>query len=321
MTHHHPDISVVMSVYNNADTLQRCLDSILTQEGVTLEFIVINDGSTDATAEILDAAAGQDERLIVIHQSNQGLTRSLIDGCERAKANWIARQDADDVSLPGRLKTLLALTKEHADAVMVSSACNYMGPRDEFLCTVTRPTDPSEARQEVRDLGVGPPAHGTVMFLKSAYEAVGRYRTAFYYGQDADLWRRLAEYGGVAYAPEILYQCRLAPGDISGSRRKIQKQFGRLAHACQEARLKGQPEDEFLAQADALAATIREGRLSPPKRRDRWASAYLIGSLLEHQDPKAAREYFRESISFNVWAIRPRLKLLKSKLRGLTCGS
>ena len=316
MTHHHPDISVVMSVYNNADTLQRCLDSILTQEGVTLEFIVINDGSTDATAEILDAAAGQDERLIVIHQSNQGLTRSLIDGCERAKANWIARQDADDVSLPGRLKTLLALTKEHADAVMVSSACNYMGPRDEFLCTVTRPTDPSEARQEVRDLGVGPPAHGTVMFLKSAYEAVGRYRTAFYYGQDADLWRRLAEYGGVAYAPEILYQCRLAPGDISGSRRKIQKQFGRLGRACQDARRKRQSEQPYLEEAERLSVRIREGRLLPIKKRDRWLSLYHIASLLESHNPHSAVCYYEQAKDANPFALRPRWKAWKLRGRG-----
>lgn len=308
MTQQQPDVSVVMSVYNNADTLPRCLDSILGQEGVALEFIVINDGSTDATADMLDVAARQDARLIVIDQSNQGLTRSLIAGCERAKANWIARQDADDMSLPGRLKTLLALTKKHPEAVLVSSACRYMGPRDEYLCTITRPTDPVEARSQVRDQGIGPPAHGAVMFAKDAYGQVGGYRAVFYYGQDADLWRRLAENGGVAYTSDELYLYRLAPNAISGSRRKTQKQFGRLGHKCQQARCKGQSEQPYLERSDRLSLRIRKGHLPPARKRDQWLSFYHIGSLLESSDPQAAAYYFQQAKAANPLAFRPRWK-------------
>ena len=75
-----PDISVVMGVYNNADTLSAALDSILSQEGVELEFVVIDDGSTDGSASILDEAAKTDPRLRVVHKKNEGLTRALIDG-------------------------------------------------------------------------------------------------------------------------------------------------------------------------------------------------------------------------------------------------
>ncbi len=81
-----PDISVVMSVYNNADTLPAALESVLSQEGIELEFIVIDDGSTDGSGEILDEMATRDSRLKIIRKQNEGLTRALISVSARASA-------------------------------------------------------------------------------------------------------------------------------------------------------------------------------------------------------------------------------------------
>ena len=92
-----------MSVYNGASNLAATMDSILSQEGVEFEFIVVNDGSTDATGEILDDYARRDNRVRVIHQENTGLTRALIRGCAAASGEFIARQDAGDVSLRGKI--------------------------------------------------------------------------------------------------------------------------------------------------------------------------------------------------------------------------
>src|SRR5215472_5045758 len=98
-----PEVSVVMSVYNNAPDLARTLDSILSQEGVDFEFIVVNDGSSDQSGQILNKYAQRDSRLRIIHQENAGLTRALIRGCDVARGEYIARQDAGDFSLPDRL--------------------------------------------------------------------------------------------------------------------------------------------------------------------------------------------------------------------------
>ena len=98
-----PEVSVVMSVYNGATGLSRSVDSILSQEGVNLELIVVNDGSTDQSIDILQEYASSDERVRVISQQNQGLTKALVVGCAAAHAEYIARQDAGDISLPGRL--------------------------------------------------------------------------------------------------------------------------------------------------------------------------------------------------------------------------
>ena len=70
-----------MSVYNGASNLAATMNSILSQEGVSFEFIVVNDGSTDKTGEILDDFARRDSRVRIIHQENYGLTRALINGC------------------------------------------------------------------------------------------------------------------------------------------------------------------------------------------------------------------------------------------------
>jgi len=85
-----------MSVYNGGTALAATLDSVLAQEGVAFEFIVVDDGSTDGSGALLDDHAQRDERLRVIHQDNRGLTRALIRGCAAARGPFIARQDAGD---------------------------------------------------------------------------------------------------------------------------------------------------------------------------------------------------------------------------------
>src|SRR2546422_11093904 len=92
------DISVVLGVYNGAALLNETIESVLRQEGVKLELIAIDDGSTDDTADILTGYAARDSRVKVIHQENQGLTRALIRGCWYARGKYIARQDAGEVS-------------------------------------------------------------------------------------------------------------------------------------------------------------------------------------------------------------------------------
>ncbi|MGD9613566.1 MAG: glycosyltransferase family 2 protein, partial [Kiritimatiellia bacterium] len=251
-----PDVSVVMSVHDNADTLPAALKSILSQAGVALELIAVDDGSTDGSAAILDETAENDSRLRVVHQPNAGLTRALIAGCAWASAPWIARQDADDVSQPGRLAALLALARRQPEAVLLASAARCVGPRGECLRDVAVETDPARARQQLLAARTGPPAHGSAMFSRAAYEAVGGYRACFYYGQDSDLWMRLAERGGVAYLGEALYAYRWEPGAISGAGRSLQRKFGRWGQACRRARAAGRSEEPGLRAAARLADDV-----------------------------------------------------------------
>src|SRR5512141_2098427 len=88
-----PLVSVVMGVRNGAASLAATVDSLTGQEGVDLEIVVINDGSSDATGALLAARAAADPRLRVLERPGRGLTRSLIEGCQLARGQFIARQD------------------------------------------------------------------------------------------------------------------------------------------------------------------------------------------------------------------------------------
>src|SRR4051812_12365063 len=115
-----PVVSVVTSVHNGAAYLRDSLHSVLDQEGVAFEVIALDDGSTDGTPDILrQLAAGG--RLRVISQENQGLTRALHTGCLAARGEFIARHDADDRSLPGRLAKQAALLR--ADPSLSMASC------------------------------------------------------------------------------------------------------------------------------------------------------------------------------------------------------
>ena len=217
-----PDVSVVMSVYNGASNLAVTMNSILSQEGVELEFIVVNDGSTDKTGEILDDYARRDDRVRVIHQGNTGLTRALIRGCAAATGEFIARQDAGDVSLAGRLALQLDVFRNNSNVVMTSCGTRFVGPGNEVLYEVRQVGDELHRGLQHVDIGriYGPSSHTSVMFRRETYEKVGGYRAQFDVAQDLDLWMRLAEAGMCWATPEVLCEFHLSKNSISAVRRE-----------------------------------------------------------------------------------------------------
>src|SRR5205085_2352527 len=167
-----PDVSVVMGVHNGARHLRATMESILTQEGVSLEFIVVNDGSTDESASILNEYARRDARVKLINQANQGLTRALINGCAAASGKYIARQDVGDLSLPGRLFKQVACIRQHADAALVSCGTQYVGPRGEHLYEAVQASEEAQAQLLTLDPAAlrGPSSHGSALFPRLMYQ-------------------------------------------------------------------------------------------------------------------------------------------------------
>lgn len=304
---HQSSVSVVMSCFNDEATVGRAIKSIQAQTLQDWELVVINDGSSDGTAEILDNAAESDSRIRVYHQPNSGLTRALILGCEKAQSHLIARHDADDVSEPNRLAIQKSLLDHDSTLGFVSCWAESFtpdgAPLEKYCCNFGK----SEATDRLLNHREGPPAHGTIMMRKSVYNAVGGYRACFYYGQDADLWMRMAECSQFTHAPEVLYRFLRSPKSISGSQRHIQKQFGELGQLCRHARRANRPEAELLRQATALAATLRN-HTSDATRAGLSAVAmtYLIGSkLVSNGDPRARSYLFevlrRRPLHWKAW--------------------
>ena len=304
-----PLVSVVMSVYNDAERLAKTLGSILDQEGVELEFIVIDDGSTDETGRILDDWARRDPRLRVVHQENRGLTRALIRGCKMARGTYIARQDGGgDVSLPGRLAAQVAVMENEPGAVAVSCGTRYLGPAGEVLTEVVRKGD--EIQETLEDLyrsrKQGPSCHPSVLLLRVRYEEAGGYRPAFRVGQDLDLWLRMAEIGRFAALPQVFYETRLSSDSISANHRRAQGEALKTVTACGRCRRTGQSDDAVLAR---LSARRRPPLLSFGGKGNLQAARfhYFVAGMLKGKRPKRARYYYLKAT--RSWWLAPRVFL------------
>lgn len=285
-----PLVSVVMSVYNGKRYLHACLDSILAQEGVEFEVVVVNDGSTDGSSAILEEYERKDARVRVFRQENAGLTRALARGCGEARGPLIARQDDDDISMPGRLAKLAAVLQDQAAVAVVSSWVESTGPSDEILMSTQFPEGLKAGTEGVLR-GRRNPVHGSTMFRKADLDAIGGYRPEFYFAQDSDLWLRLADRGGFLFLPEALYRFRIVDGSITANHRDAQVRLYELAKACRQARIQGQAERPFLDEA----ALIRPGT-SSAGRPKRGAATYLIGRLLLKNGDMRASAYLRSYV-------------------------
>jgi len=285
-----PEVSVVMGVYNGEDDVHCAIDSILSQQGVDFEFIIVDVGSTDGTSEILNDFALENSRIRIIHQENSGLTRALIRGCNEARGMFIARQDADDISLPDRLHLQADALKNNNELAMISCWADWIGPESEYLYTIKPEDDPEEATRKILYEKAGPPAHGTAMFRRDAYQKAGGYRSEFQYAQDSDLWRRLGHVGMIGYVKKPLYCYRVSLTNISGTKTLLQAEYDRLAHACHHARLEGEDEECLLAEAKGLKTTFKS------KGGSGTDIAYFIGRCLAANRDRRALKYLRQAV-------------------------
>src|SRR5262245_19027368 len=177
-----------MSTFNDGEKLGETLDSIMRQEDVDFEIVVVNDGSTDHSGEILEKYVARDARIRVYSQENQGLTKSLIRGCFEARGVFIARHDVGDASDANRLSLQKSALESERELAFVSCWTQFCGPEWEFLYTIKgagKAKTPAWILSEDQRYGVtdGPSHHGSVMFRKTFYEEAGGYRSEFYYGQ------------------------------------------------------------------------------------------------------------------------------------------
>jgi len=304
-----PEVSVVLAVRDDPEGLRVAAASVLGQEGVDLELILVDDGSRDATTGIARESAARDGRVRILEGGGRGLTAALVLGCSEAQAPAIARQDAGDRSAPGRLARQLDLLRRRPEVVLASCWTEVVGPESEPLLTVTGGLesecvlrlDPFAAQEPE---SAGPTAHGSVVFRRAAYEAAGGYRPMFRLAQDWDLWWRLAERGGFSGVPAPLYVRQLVPGSISLRYDRDQRQMGTLAREAAQLRRTGGEEQPILLRAQELSNRVAARPAASKRAAAR--GLYFIGSLLRAQRDPRARRYFgaalrRDPLHFRAW--------------------
>jgi glycosyltransferase involved in cell wall biosynthesis len=310
-----PEVSVVMSVYNGAATLEETLSSVRSQTGCEFEIIVVNDGSTDGSGAMLDEWSRRDSRIRVFHQSNCGLTLALVRGCEQARGEFIARQDVGDTSLPGRLAVQTEMLKKDPRLAFVASHHQLVGPRGETLADPETGSDASSDLLQSRDGSRhASPRHGTVIFRKSAYLQAGGYRPEFYFAQDVELWSRLIEIGALAYAPQVLYRAKFDFGSITARHRAAQEKLRSLAVEATSLRRAGKSEADVLRRARAVRPAPNTGAQSSRLRATEVAAAYFVGSCLAQRRNPRARAYLIQALRRDPLHLRSWYKLLLSVL-------
>jgi glycosyltransferase involved in cell wall biosynthesis len=244
-----------MSVYNSSTYLKEAVDSVLNQSFNDFEFIIVDDGSTDPSAEILASYVARDARIVILTQSNQGLPAALNAGIAAARSEVIARMDADDVMLPDRLAKQLPYLQEHPEAAVVSCLAHYINDRGKVLGkNYTDLLTVADCQRYLAEGKIIFCLHPGAMFRKQAVTSIGGYRPAMVYAQDIDLWNRLADQGHYTIVmPEILMRYRIHPeaSMAKAGRRDIVSKW--VTH-CAYCRRRGEPEpslDAFQRQLDA----------------------------------------------------------------------
>ncbi|MCA9079626.1 MAG: glycosyltransferase family 2 protein [Planctomycetaceae bacterium] len=312
-----PRLSVVMSVYNSEAHIAECIESVLAQSFRDFEFLIIDDGSTDTSPDLLRQFAARDSRIQIITQENNGLTKALIRGCELARGEYIARQDDDDRSHPERFARQLAFLDAHPEVGFVGCATRYIGPKGESLELVTRDADPVAASRKLRNERQGPPAHGGVMFRRDAYLQAGGYRSQFYCGQDSDLWLRMVEHSQFACIPEESYYFRRHAASVSSRHRDLQRALGAVSHDCRKARADGRSEAPFLNQAQTISDQIQANRATQRCPTHDVLLDYLVGSRLTKAGDASAPSYLWSVITRRPWHWRAWVRLFQSYANAL----
>jgi glycosyltransferase involved in cell wall biosynthesis len=228
----HPKVTVLMSVFNGARWLQESIESILTQSFTNFEFIIVDDGSQDASLEIMRRYAAVDPRIRVIVKPNSGLADSLNVGIEAARGEWIARIDADDMAMPSRLATQLDHAIRDERCVILGSAIVRIDEQGR-ACGVTRfPVRHDQLCRLMVARRVNPIVHSSALIRTAAVRAVGGYRKRIRRAEDYDLWLRLSEIGHIGSTDRPLVRYRQHASQVSHENGGLQQMVdGRVALA------------------------------------------------------------------------------------------
>ena len=310
-----PTVSIVMSVYNGAQNLPETIESVLVQEYSDFEFIIVNDGSTDSAPKVLEKYASLDGRIKLIHQENHGLTVALVKACSIARGQFIARQDTGDLSDKNRLNLQLEAMLSYPSLSFVSSWTNHIGPLGEQLY-IKKGTGTAKTPIDIVDMskpwGIvdGPTHHGSVLFRVSSYNRVGGYRKEYYYGQDWDLWLRLAAVGKFMLIPRVLYTARITPDSISATYKDYQRKTGKLNFEAFKRRVCGGTDAEIVKKISKLRPTEKTSE----KNKSKADGYYFIAEALRRNGNPKCESYFSNALQENWIHYKSWIRLLTIKL-------
>lgn len=295
-----PRVSVVMPVYNCARYVSEAIDSILGQTFTDFEFIIIDDGSTDGTRALVEAAAAADPRIRLVSHENRGVTACLNEGLELAQGDLIARMDGDDIAMPDRFEQQVAFLDAHSDHALVGGQFVLVDPEGRGLRGLDRPTCHDALQVEFLK-GITAVNHPTMMYRRESARSIGGYLSTISHAEDLDFLLRISETSKVANLDTCVLLYRLHLSSIGLTRRK----------------------EQVASQYRAVADAAKRRGLEPPRQPDardpnrtladvymRWGWWALQGGEVRTARLYAVKAFIRRPIS------RASLRLLACSLRG-----
>ena len=325
-----PAVSVVMSVYNGEAFLAEAIESVLGQSFTDFEFLILDDGSQDASRTIAESYARRDPRLRLISRENRGLIASLNELIGAARAPLVARFDADDICAPTRFARQVAFLGEHPGYGLVgcdTPLIDASGAPSRNL-PIQRPHDHEGLYANLED---GPLlCHSAVMMRRELVLATGGYRLAYRHAEDYDLWLRLAGKTRLANLPEPLLSYRITPGQVSARHMVEQAQGAAIAWLAHCLRESGRPDPtEGKAALPALAELdmlFGPGAAAYVRRRvvDRtlYSPEALVGEgwdiLLQHTgEARSEPRLWRTAARLLRWGRPAHAARIAAKLAGI----
>jgi glycosyltransferase involved in cell wall biosynthesis len=216
-----------MSIYNGERYLRDAVESILRQSFSDVEFVIVDDSSTDSTPEVLDMF--DDLRIVRLrNEKNVGVARSLNRGVQVAQGEYIARQDADDISQPKRLLEQAGYLDQNPRVGVVGTATAWIDAEGRWLEKIW-PTGGTNAELQALMLSTCPLVHGSTMYRRRSFDEVGGYESEMRTGQDYDFWLRVSESWDLVCLPHVLYQYRRHERMLSKERQAEQHRNANLA--------------------------------------------------------------------------------------------
>jgi glycosyltransferase involved in cell wall biosynthesis len=308
-----PRVSVLMTVYNGGDGLARTLDSLQQQTFQDFELVIIDDGSTDGT---WDTISRIERSRVRAHRNlnNQGQTASLNMALKLAEGQYVARQDAEDISLPERFEKQVAYLDQHPAVALVGTQIDWVDAAGRLVRHFEYPTENEAIAEQLKTKNSF--GHGSVMVRRDVLEETGGYREAFRLAQDYDLWLRIAQTWQAANLPETLYKMRFSARMVSVVRNAEQGAYAELARQLAgERAAHGKEQTDVEAAGAALAAQYDRGFLA---RRIEQSRNYIIWAerLLWWGEPAARYAWPVWSYALGAWPFNLRVwKYLAREIR------
>ncbi len=227
-----PVVSVLMTVYNGEHYLAEAVESILEQTFTDFEFVIIDDGSTDNSLELLREFEKRDPRIRLFARPHSGIVPAANFGLRQCRGEFLARMDSDDVAFPHRFEVQVRTLRQRPEVVVVGGAYDLIDAAGRFLRRQWPPTD-NETLQELSLRGSTPICQPLAMIRMSAIDQVGEYDRVVETAEDNDMWLRLGGVGELMCLPEVLLKYRQHAASVSEVKALAQAQ--RIRIGCEKA--------------------------------------------------------------------------------------